>query len=431
MIVMKKDSVISINNAVIGMNGPLVQQQFVLSALSALNPIPSEELDAKLQKAREQVIAIEYPDVAPEHLELMSDVLWVQAIAYHYTANMDECRFSFAYADYVKFWEGEDANVLGSYTKLSKAAQTVVKTTMTRKYEVYTASGRKRKDTEAFSLVSNVRIKGTSEVVVQINPSFMPYLIKLTEVFAELGYTRLPVAMLRCRKTVSELGLMQFIIKKFNSNKGSKQDISISVEDFRAECGIKGYENNFRDFNFKWLKPAVKAINKHKVEGERVSVELTTQKKGRNVVGLNFHVESQDLLDFKNKKKSGNPEIQKKHNVNGAKDTLKGKRRPKPKKPVGTPKHLAEPELMDLSELVSDAPVRTSEPKAVGDVGIFKELSTSLKQGAEMAKKPKPEPKQHTKKTFEECLEMCAKRMPDKSDSEIHEIAKLTFETQR
>lgn len=313
--------VASISNAVVGMTGSLTQQQLVLSALGALDPMTtSKELNVQITNEKYSLIAKKYAKLTREQLVKVDTAITVEAIINFYEKQPELRTFVIGYEDFCNVWRKK--NKRNAHKTVLDSCSSMVNACMTENYTVINGTGKEINRTLTFPLISSITIEGMDYIEIKLNAPFMPYLVKLNELFSELGYTKMPIKFLAWCKNKSTLSLMQLIIKRFWGNKGKKQTFTISVDNLKKECGLVGQYSEFKILRRDWLKPAIDSINEHDIEGERINVSFETIRRGRKVSELVFTIESNDLLAFKNKK-LGNPEAENVKNLNKAKKALK------------------------------------------------------------------------------------------------------------
>ena len=294
------NALISVSNAARGMTGSLLQLQFGLTAISVLNP---SEFSKTLETPKFEEILLK--EGRPDFRQLgkaMEDALKAKAIVKYYQSHPNKCSFTLDLCDYIKFWNGKDADPKRYYKGIEAASIAVTRACMTGNFQVPEVD-QKVASLELIPLVSRVTIKDREKIEIQISPEFMPYLIGLGDLFKWFGYTKVPAQFLANLNTVPEINLAFLVVKKFMVKKETKQSFYLSLEDLRAECGISGKYKEFKDLNRKWLKPAIEGINRCLSEGECAAIRITKKKTGKKVTGIEFHIASEAIRNIKKSKK--------------------------------------------------------------------------------------------------------------------------------
>ncbi|ENU6330366.1 hypothetical protein ACE34W_004689 [Vibrio parahaemolyticus] len=227
-------------------------------------------------------------------------------------------RFKFNIKDFMGYWSpGTKLDVFPSKLAegIAKAAATSAKSTFEFKYE-----HNNQKCRDIVPIFSQIQLVDENEVVdVELNSRFMPFLVFFCGDLLKLGYTALPLNLVKGAKSEFTLRMCLAILRRYHDSTGtSVRSIDISIKDLREELGVVNKHKRGNDFCKHVIDIALKDINSiiqkpDTSKGEEESLKLKppmivpqsdgslykVKIKGRSIVGISITFDPSKYVEIK------------------------------------------------------------------------------------------------------------------------------------
>ncbi len=236
-------------------------------------------------------------------------------------------RFKFNIKDFMGYWSpGTKLDVFPSKLAegIAKAAATSAKSTFEFKYE-----HNNQKCRDIVPIFSQIQLVDENEVVdVELNSRFMPFLVFFCGDLLKLGYTALPLNLVKGAKSEFTLRMCLAILRRYHDSTGtSVRSIDISIKDLREELGVVNKHKRGNDFCKHVIDIALKDINAiiqkpDTSKGEEESLKppmivpqadgslYKVKIKGRSIVGISITFDPSKYVEIKEQIKA-NKELSK------------------------------------------------------------------------------------------------------------------------
>ncbi|WP_210499345.1 replication initiation protein [Vibrio crassostreae] len=286
--------------------------QLVYSVLGAINPkdevLEKEVAEKYLPLAKEKKIE-RFGEEVENDLDFEQECM-IEAIKRYYSDKSELCEFEFEIGHFTSFWsnyfkvddEGElvvddemAIQQMNPKKKLRSAIATFHKNNPSFKKNVaFTNGTSEESNVMVFTDMKLARRKHTEKkilvdtVAVTVNPSFMPYLVMLRDVFKQANYVMIPIRFLAGKSDVA-MSVLQLLITNYVKQ---GQSIHLTLDEFREGTGYTSESYKvYKYLKRNIIKKALDEIN----EDPRINIEVEENRYGRKVESLTFKIFSDSL----------------------------------------------------------------------------------------------------------------------------------------
>jgi hypothetical protein len=272
----------------------LLARRFFYTALAAYNPWDKNAVNG-IEKSISWVIANDddYRDMDKDDLERNREIITIAGIERYFNINQKECCFNVCYKSFVDVWF-EDTTPRNAYSNITRAADTAVSMTYGRTNERF-VNGKERKVHEAMPVFKKITIDGMNSVKIELNSSFMPYLVLLTELFG-VGYSKFPIRFLSGKKSIASLIMTVFVLRYFVAGGGDEQIFRFDVKTLRRILGCENKYPVFRELKRSIIDKGIKEIEKSEDNGFKIEIVPSNRDRhGNQTTHITFKIVSEEL----------------------------------------------------------------------------------------------------------------------------------------
>ncbi|TOA02214.1 hypothetical protein CGK35_17035 [Vibrio parahaemolyticus] len=225
-------------------------------------------------------------------------------------------QFSFNLRDFVSYWS-PDSRINIAPSRLSESiAQAASSTNFNTAFEYkYDKNGKRCRD--VVPIFSRIQlIEGNEVVSVELNPRFMPFLVFYCQDLKRIGYTALPLYLVKSAKSEFTMRMWLVLLRRYHLDTGtSVREINVTIQELREEMGTTNRYKNGSDFCKHVVHKSLNEINEISQDPDvsEKALKIVTQKngelfkvetRGRRIVGVSITIDPSGLANEKAKSKS-------------------------------------------------------------------------------------------------------------------------------
>ncbi len=212
-----------------------------------------------------------------ETLELDDTQILINSVKNYYFRFTDKRTLKISFKNHVNFWSNVK-NPDGQYGIIKKGLDNLLSITHIAEFKNPDGS-RSLKRINVFSQdTKTIGMNGTDSFELVLNADFVPYLVMLTEIYKDAGYTSIPVALLRNKRYESSFAILNLLLRSYRKNGKKTQPFNYSIDFFRHHTDTKEKYKTFKDLRVWYIEPAVREISADPNMDLKVSFEKTGRK---------------------------------------------------------------------------------------------------------------------------------------------------------
>jgi hypothetical protein len=307
MFELSNDYVFSISKILtdVASNDTVLARRFLYTALAAFNPWDSA-VECEIEKNIYWIMTNDdnYKDMSDADLSKNKELITIAGIERFFDNNQSQCCFNVSYKSFVEVWSSASAPK-DAQASIRRAAKSAVSMAYGRTNELV-KNGKKTKITEAMPVFKKIKVVGLTSVQIQLNSSFMPYLVLLTEVFGR-GYDKFPIRFLSGKKSISALIMTIFVLRYFVAGDGEKQILRFDVRSLRRILGCENKYPIWKEFRRSIIDRGIKDITWKKDDNKDITesnddngfsikvIDEARNKQGNKTTHVTFEILSKEL----------------------------------------------------------------------------------------------------------------------------------------
>jgi hypothetical protein len=316
-------------------------RKLLYTALSLVNP-KDIELEAEFPACREWAIKNNsiLAGMTPDNIIENDTYVSILGIERFYELNPDKMAFTVDYTSFINTWYSDKEK--RNHHKSLQATAAVAHNMGIGQVDKLKYGNGTRVVTGSIPIFRSIKIIGYDEIIIKLNPDFMPYIVLLNQIFIGMGFLSFPVQYMIGQEKVAGMAMTAFALRNFRIDKPASQPYRVDIASLRAQTGCEKKYPVWADFKKSMIEKGITSVNED--ENSDLEIELvSTEKRGKNISHVNFRFKSES---FKSIKKATPQQL----NYLNKKTAEK-----KPSKPIVTEKKESNPEYKFTSNFKSDS----------------------------------------------------------------------------
>lgn len=272
-------------------------RKLLYTALSLVNP-KDIELELAFADCRDWAIKNNsiLAGMTPDNIIENDSYVSILGIERFYELNPDKMAFTVDYNSFINTWYS-DKEKRNHHKSLQTTAAVAHNMGIGQVDKLKYGNGT-RVVTGSIPIFRSIKIIGYDEIIIKLNPDFMPYIVLLNQIFIGMGFLSFPVQYMIGQEKVAGMAMTAFALRNFRIDKPASQTYRVDMASLRAQTGCEKKYPVWADFKKSMIEKGITSVNED--ENSDLEIELvSTEKRGKNISHVNFRFTSESFKSIK------------------------------------------------------------------------------------------------------------------------------------